>query len=103
MRTYASGSEGLDQAAVFISSVSGGFEAVRQGARDAVESVGMRPVMAEMVGARPQSPQSALLGEVAHADIYLLLVGARYGELGASGMSPTEEEFEEAKRRNKPI
>lgn len=88
---------------VFISSVIGGLEAVRQAAREAVESMGMRPVMAEMAGARPQSPQHALLGEVADADIYLLLLGARYGEPGASGVSPTEEEFEEAKRRNKPI
>jgi hypothetical protein len=88
---------------VFISSVIGGLEAVRQAAREAVESLGMRPVMAEMAGARPQSPQAALLGEVADADIYLLLLGARYGEPGASGVSPTEDEFEEAKRRNKPI
>lgn len=88
---------------VFISSVIGGFEAVRQAAREAVESMGMRPVMAEMAGARPQSPQHALLSEVADADIYLLLLGARYGEPGSSGISPTEEEFEEAKRRNKPI
>jgi hypothetical protein len=88
---------------VFISSVIGGFEAVRQAAREAVESMGMRPVMAEMAGARPQSPQHALLGEVADADVYLLLLGARYGEPGASGVSPTEEEFAEAKRRNKPI
>jgi hypothetical protein len=88
---------------VFISSVIEGFEPVRQAAREAVESMGMRPVMAEMAGARPQSPQHALLGEVADADIYLLLLGARYGEPGSSGISPTEEEFEEAKRRNKPI
>jgi Domain of unknown function (DUF4062) len=88
---------------VFISSVIGGFEAVRQVAREAVESMGMRPVMAEMAGARPQSPQHALLGEVADADIYLLILGPRYGEPGASGVSPTEEEFEEAKRRTKPI
>jgi hypothetical protein len=88
---------------VFISSVIGGFEGVRQVAREAVESMGMRPVMAEMAGARPQSPQHALLGEVADADVYLLLLGARYGDPGASGVSPTEEEFEEAKRRNKPI
>jgi hypothetical protein len=76
---------------VFISSVIGGFEGVRQAAREAVESMGMRPLMAEMAGARPQSPQHALL------------LGAHYGDPGASGLSPTEEEFEQAKRRNKPI
>src|SRR5438445_10091 len=72
---------------VFISSVIGGFEAVRQAAREAVESMGMRPLMAEMVGARPESPQHALLGEVAEADVYLLLLGVRYGEPSASGVS----------------
>jgi hypothetical protein len=76
---------------------------VRQAAREAIESVGMRPVMAEMAGARPQSPRQALLAEVAAADICLLILGQRYGTPCASGLSPTEEEFEEAKRRNKPI
>jgi hypothetical protein len=88
---------------VFISSVIGGFEEVRRAVREAVESVGMRPMMAEMAGARPQSPQQALLAEVAAADIYLLILGPRYGNPGTSGLAPTEEEFEEAKRRSKPI
>jgi hypothetical protein len=88
---------------VFVSSVIGGLESVRAAAKEAIESVGMRPVMAETAGARPQSPQAAFLTEVAHADIYLLLLGARYGDPGASGLSPTEDEFEEAKRGNKPI
>ena len=86
-----------------MSSVIAGFEAVRQAAREAIESVGMRPVMAEIVGARPQSPRQALLAEVRAADVYLLLLGMRYGQPGMSGSAPTEEEFEEAKRRNKPI
>lgn len=88
---------------VFISSVVGGLEAVRQAAREAIDSVGMRPVMAETAGARPLSPQHALLAEVRAADIYLLILGARYGERGESGLAPTEEEFEEAKRTDKPI
>jgi hypothetical protein len=83
--------------------VIAGFESVRQSAREAIESVGMRPVMAEMVGARPQSPRQALLAEVRAADVYLLLLGMRYGRPGTSGSSPTEDEFEEAKRRSKPI
>jgi hypothetical protein len=32
-----------------------------------------------------------------------LILGRRYGTPCASGLSPTEEEFEEAKRQNKPI
>lgn len=59
--------------------------------------------MAETAGASPSSPQRALLDLVAHSDVYLLLLGARYGERGQSGFSPTEDEFQEANRRRKPI
>lgn len=80
-----------------------GFEAIRHVAREAVESVGMQPIMAELSGATAGSAQRALLDDVARADVYLLILGERYGTAGASGLSPTEEEFEEAKRRRKPI
>jgi Domain of unknown function (DUF4062) len=59
--------------------------------------------MAETAGASPAAPQRALLDLVARSDVYLLLLGRRYGERGTSGLSPTEEEFEEANRRRKPI
>jgi hypothetical protein len=49
---------------VFISSVQEAFEAVRQAARRAVENLGFRPVMAELAGAWPESPKSALLSLV---------------------------------------
>lgn len=88
---------------VFISSIQGGFEDVRAAARAGVESFGWRPVMAEAVGAAPASPQRALLDRVAESDVLLLLVGPRYGARQQSGLSATEEEFDEARRRGKPI
>ena len=88
---------------VFISSIQGGFEDVRAGARAGVENFGHRAVMAETTGAAAASPQRALLDRVAAADIYLLLVGPQYGARQASGVSATEEEFDEARRRGKPI
>jgi Domain of unknown function (DUF4062) len=88
---------------VFISSIQSGFEDVRAGARAGVENFGHRAVMAEMTGAAAASPQRALLNQVATADIFLLLVGPRYGARQASGLSATEEEFEEARRQGKPI
>lgn len=88
---------------VFISSVITGFEGVRQAARAAVESVGGQALMFETAGASPQSSQRALLDLVARADIYLILLGARYGEKGQSGFSPTEDEFNHANHLNKPI
>jgi hypothetical protein len=88
---------------VFVSSVQDGFEDVRAAAKAGVETYGHRAVMAENSGAAAASPQRALLDRVAAADIYLLLVGARYGVRQASGLSATEEEFGEARRRGKPI
>jgi hypothetical protein len=87
----------------FISSIQGGFEDVRAAARAGVESFGWRAVMAETVGAAPASPQRALLDRVAESDVLLLLVGPRYGARHQSGFSATEEEFDEARRRGKPI
>jgi Domain of unknown function (DUF4062) len=88
---------------VFISSVQSGFEDVRAAARAGVESFGWRAMMAETVGAVPASPQRALLDRVAESDVLVLLVGARYGARQESGLSATEEEFDEARRRGKPI
>ena len=88
---------------VFVSSVIKDFEAVRAAVHAAVESAGFRPVMSERDAASPLSSQSTLLDRVASSDIYLVILGARYGEPAASGLSPTEEEFEEAKRRNRTI
>lgn len=88
---------------VFVSSVIRGMGDVRAAAREAIESLGLRPIMAETHGADPSSPQRAMLREVAEADCFLLLLGERYGEVGPTGTSPTEDEFSEAVRRNKPI
>lgn len=85
---------------VFISSVISGFDEVREKAAEGVERVGMHPVRSERLAAESDSPRRTLLDEVARADIYLLLLGERYGE---SRPSPTEEEYEEAVRRSKPI
>jgi uncharacterized protein DUF4062 len=88
---------------VFISSIQSGFEDVRAAARAGVESFGWRAMMAETVGAAPASPQRALLDRVGESDVLVLLVGSRYGARQESGLSATEEEFDEARRRGKPI
>ena len=81
---------------VFVSSIQSGFEDVREAVRRAVESLDMRPLMAELAGAHAESPQRALLDLVARADVFLLIVGARYSR-------PTEDEFTEANRLGRPI
>lgn len=85
---------------VFISSGVRDFERIRERAALGVERVGMHPIRSERVAADANSPRRALLDEVANADIYLLLLGERYGE---AVPSPTQDEYEEATRLNKPI
>lgn len=89
---------------IFISSLIGGFEAERAAVRSAVTTLRHEPVMAEDFGAKPTTPQIACLQGVRSADLFLLVLGGRYGFVqGTSGVSPTEEEFLEAKSRAMPI
>lgn len=81
---------------VFVSSVQRDYGAIRAAVRHAIEILHMRALMAELVGARPESPQRALLDLVAEADVLLLIIGARYS-------NPTEDEFNEANRLGRPI
>jgi hypothetical protein len=89
--------------AVFISSIISGFEDVRDAAAAAVSASGLHPIRSEKLSADPASSRRALLDQIAGAEYYLLLLGSRYGDPGANGMSPTEEEYEEAVRLGKPV
>jgi len=82
---------------VFISSLIRGQEALRDAAASAVANFGHTPVRAEDFGATPNSPQQACLAEVREADILLLILGAEYGAVQASGLSATHEEYREAR------
>jgi Domain of unknown function (DUF4062) len=88
---------------VFISSVVSGFEDVRTAAATAIARMRMHPIRSEERAAAAASPRRAFLDEIAESDIFLLLLGPRYGEEGPGGTSPTEDEFREAARLHKPI
>jgi len=88
---------------VFISSVIQGFTDERQAAESAVKSLGLLPIMAEQFGAQPVSPRHSCLQGVKKGDIFLSILGSRYGYETDSGKSPCEEEFEEARRLGLPI
>jgi hypothetical protein len=84
---------------VFISSLARGeMASFREAARDAIDSLGMRPVMFETEPASTQDSRRALLDRIPNCDALLLILGAEYGERAARGVSPTEEEFREAVR-----
>ncbi|SDG25997.1 protein of unknown function [Limimonas halophila] len=84
---------------VFISSVMAGMEEHRDAADRAARALGHEVIRAEDFGARPESPQVACLAGVREADAVILIMGARYGALQPSGLSPTHEEYREARER----
>jgi hypothetical protein len=88
---------------VFVSSIQAGYGDVRARVREALESLGKRPLMAETVGASPDPSRRTLLDQVANCDVFLLILGSRYGDRGESGFSPTEDEFNEARQLGRPI
>lgn len=88
---------------VFVSSLIGGYEALRRAARDAITSLGHEPVMAEDFRAQANSPQVACLQGLRSAELVVLILVDRYGSpQPGSGLSPTHEEYLEA-RGAKPI
>jgi hypothetical protein len=82
---------------VFISSVISGMEEFRAAARQAAETLGHTVTAAEDFRASPHTPQQVCLGAVRDADVVLLLLGPRYGIPQNSGLSPTHEEYREAR------
>jgi hypothetical protein len=86
---------------IFISSVIGGFEAFREAAVTAITTLGHEVVRSETFPATAQSPQVACLAGIRQSDAVVVVLGARYGPVQASGLSATHEEFREA-RRTKP-
>lgn len=92
---------------IFVSSVQKEFAKVRADLRafllgDAV----LRRFVAEVflfegLPARDQRADEIYLGEVGRCDVYLAILGYDYGSGDAAGISPTEQEFDEATRRGK--
>lgn len=85
---------------MFISSVVGGIEGFRSVASEAARDLGNDVVRSEDFPASPSSPREACLAGVRSSDVLVLLVGGRYGERQASGLSATHEEFREATENN---
>lgn len=88
---------------VFISSVIQGFKEERQVAESAVKSLGLIPIMSEHFGAQPLTPRYACLQGVKKSELFLSILGNRYGDETDSGKSPCEEEFDEARQSGLPI
>lgn len=92
LRAWASGQRG------FISSVMAGMGDERAAALSALEELGVEPVLFERLGGRDDDAQSAYLDGVRSSDLYIGILGARYGLPAPGGYSATEAEYREAIR-----
>ncbi len=86
---------------IFISSVQGEFQSERRLIaeyirHDALLSIYFEPFLFEELPAQDKSAQAAYLEQAAKSEIYLLLIGARYGYQDEEGTSPTEREYDTA-------
>lgn len=77
----------------FISSVMAELPAERQAAAEAIRAVGATPMMFELFGGRDADPEDAYLGEVETSDIYIGIVGRRYGKPLQKRYSATHAEY----------
>lgn len=84
---------------VFISSVMSGMEKERTAVAAAIEELGAVPVMFERFGGRDDDAEAAYLTEVSGADVYVGILGERYGKPLPNGYSATHAEYREAIRR----
>ena len=89
---------------VFVSSVMNGFEALREAAFEAIRMLGHEVVSAESFPSTTASSRVACLDGVRRADLVVLILGGTYGWSGtASGLSPTHEEYLEARDQGKVL
>ena len=86
----------MSEQTVFVSSVMTEMSAEREAARDTVEGLGGKVVMFEDLGGRDDDAQKAYLAGVRSSDIYVGILGARYGKPERTGYSPTHTEYNEA-------
>ena len=82
----------------FISSVMEELREERMAVANGVRSLGARPVMFEEFGGRDADPQDAYLGEVETSQIYVGILGRRYGRPLPTRFSPTHAEFRHAEQ-----
>ncbi len=78
---------------VFISSVMADLSEERKAVADRIHEVGAEPVWFEEFGGRDDDPEAAYLNEVQSSNIYVGILGRRYGKLLPSRFSATHAEY----------
>lgn len=86
----------MSEQTVFISSVMADMALEREAAQAAVEGMGGKVSMFEGLGGRDDNAETAYLAGVQSSDVYVGILGERYGKPAPSGYSPTHTEYNEA-------
>ena len=91
---------------VFISSVQKEFMEERIALynhflSDALLSSFFEPILFEKLPANPEAPEKVYLNEVSNSKVYVVLLGVEYGYEDENGVSPTELEYNYAKKLHK--
>jgi hypothetical protein len=92
VREWAHGRRG------FISSVMAELQSERKAAATAIRNIGAAPIMFETFGGRDADPEDAYLGEVETADIYIGIIGRKYGRPLKTRYSATHTEYLHAEK-----
>ena len=71
----------------------------RAAAAEGIRSLGARPVMFEDFGGRDADPLDAYLGEVETSQVYVGILGQRYGRPLPTRFSATHTEFQHAEEQ----
>jgi hypothetical protein len=82
----------------FVSSVMSELADERQAVAAGVRAAGLRPVMFEEFGGRDADPEEAYLAEVEASDIYIGILGRKYGKPLRSRFSATHTEYLHAEK-----
>ena len=94
----------ITQPKIFISSTIQDLPSERKAALKAVEKIGGFPVMSELtVEAQSTDSVTACLSKVMESDIYVLILGGRFGWQPDSNESITELEYNTARDHNIPV
>lgn len=81
---------------IFVSSVMTEFAEERAALAASIRALGATPVLFEQFGGREADPEAAYLEEVRGSDVYVGLLGRRYGRPAVKGFSATHAEYLEA-------
>jgi hypothetical protein len=82
----------------FVSSVMTELPAERQAVAAGVRAVGLRAILFEEFGGRDADPEEAYLAEVEGSDIYIGIIGRRYGKPLRTRYSATHTEYLHAEK-----